>query len=85
MCSFRELLESNVLIANYLTYMYTVRINFICGAGILDAVQANFTAATNADIRQAIRQKLANCRKLSAAKLVKVNSATESVVTEQVD
>jgi len=85
MCSFRELLEGNVLIANYLTYMYTVRINFICGAGILDAVQANFTAATNADIRQAIRQKLANCRKLSAAKLVKVNSATESVVTEQVD
>ena len=48
-------------------------INFICGAGILDAVQANFAAATNADIRQAIRQKLADCRKPAAAKLVKVN------------
>ena len=85
LCSLCDLQENYVLTANYLKCKYTIHINFIYGAGILDAVQANFAAAANADIRQAIRQKLYNCLKPAAAKVVKVNSATESVITEQVD
>ena len=85
LCSLRDLQENSVLTANYLKCKYTIRINFIYGAGILDAVQANFAAAANADIRRAIRQKLSNCLRPAAAKVVKVNSATESVITEQVD
>ena len=88
LCSLHDLQENYVFTANYLKCKYTIvtiHINFIYGAGILDAVQANFAAAANADIRQAIRQKLYNCLKPAAAKVVKVNSATESVITEQVD
>ena len=70
LCSLHDVLESYVLTANCLKCKYTVRINFIYGAGILDAVQANFAAAANVDIRQAIKQKLFNCRKPAAAKVV---------------
>ena len=83
--SLHDLQENYVFTANYLKCKYTVRINLIYGAGILDTVQANFAAATNADIRQAIKKKLSSCRKPCAAKVVKVNSANKSVVTEQVE
>ena len=85
LCSLRDLQDNYVLTAYYLKCKYTIRINFIYGVGILDAVQANFAAATNANICRAIRQKLYNCRKPAAAKDLKVKSLTESVITEQVD